>query len=128
MPNNDSNFRKLVKITNSIDFHFSQYSRMVRKEKLLAWKQGDTGRYDRLDKALKESRKHVNEVLDILEDRMLSTEIVNELVSNLDTQTARARKILEDMRKLTDKLKKIEEGAKMALEILTTVKDLIKIV
>jgi len=128
MSNNDSSFRKLVTIINSIDLYFSQYSRAVRKEKLLAWKRGETERHDRLDKALKESRKYVNETLDIVEDRMLETDVINELVSNLDKQTTRARKILEDMRKLVDNLKKIEEGAKMALEILTTVKKLIGVV
>lgn len=125
MGTTESQFRRAVEIANSIDFHFSEYARKARLEKVQARLAGDEARYRRIDEALRKARKSVNEALDLLEERMLSTEVVAELVDRLDGQAARARELLQDMREAADTLRKIEQGAKVALKVLETVRQVL---
>lgn len=127
MPEQESKFRKLVKIANSIDFHFSEYARKLREEKVKARLLGQNQRFERIDTALRNARASVNEALDILEDEMLSTATVDELVNRLDGHASSARDLLKQMREMADNLKKIEDGAKLAAEVLKTIKQIVSL-
>lgn len=113
---------EILESANSIDVMFSEFIRKARKEKLVAKFKGDTATFDRIDQAVRDASDVKEEMLAILEHALLSTDVVDLVLKELNAQKDEAQKILEKLKRVEDKLKTIQKFASLALSFVGRLK------
>ena len=116
---------QILQAAKTIDFIFDEFTRTARQEKLKAKFKGDTAAFKTIDKNWREAKSAKDAALDILEDKMLSSAVTDQILAQIVARKNEANALLEKLRKAQKKLKLIEDAAHLATKLL---KDLRKII
>lgn len=119
---------KLIAQANSIEHSFSEIVRKIMRQKFVAKFKGDEATADALNAEEQKIRTALHEARDRIFRVNLSDTKIDELISALDDETKAARQSLKAMQDLADFLEKAKKAAKVATDILKTVRTVVGIV
>lgn len=116
---------EISRLGNSIHHHFNEFDKQARAAARAAIVNNDQARWRTITDEREKARRAKEELLDLLESELLSEATVSEVVDALEAGSKKARKLLDRMRKASDVLNAIKEGAELATSLLGTVKKIL---
>lgn len=116
---------ELNKMANSLHHNVNEFDKRARAEARAAIKAQDQARWEKITSDRRRAGEAANETLDLLEDQAMSTAAQKEIAAVLNDSTAKARDLLNKMKKAAETLKTVAEFADLVVGVLGTVKKIV---